>query len=88
MTKDPNDLVAHAGVQTITAKQAKDLYGKKGVVFLDVREEAETRAGVVKGAVVIPRGVLEWQTDKLEGAETDWWFICAAGGRAALAGRR
>jgi len=86
MTQDPNDLVAHAGVQTITAKQAKELYGKKGVVFLDVREPAETRAGTVKGAVVIPRGVLEWQTDKLEGAETIVVY-CAAGGRAALAGQ-
>ena len=36
-------------------------------------------------AVAIPRGVLEWQTDKLAGATTVVVY-CAAGGRAALAG--
>lgn len=86
MTQDPNDRVANAGVPTISVADAQKLYGQKGVVFLDVREEAETRAGVVKGAVVIPRGVLEWQADKLEGAETILVY-CAAGGRAALAGQ-
>lgn len=85
MTQTPSDLVANAGIPTISVDDAKALHGKDGVVFLDVREPAEVEGGKVAGAVAIPRGVLEWQTDKLEGAETVVVY-CAAGGRAALAG--
>lgn len=85
MAKTPADLVANAAIPTISPEEAKALHGQPGVVFLDVREPAETMAGVVEGAVVVPRGVLEWQTEKLEGAKTVVVY-CAAGGRAALAG--
>ncbi len=85
MTQSPNDLVANAGIPKVSADEALALHGQDGVVFLDVREPAETMAGVVKGAVVVPRGVLEWQTEKLDGAKTVLVY-CAAGGRAALAG--
>lgn len=85
MSQTPNDLVANAGIPTISIDDAKALHGKSGVVFLDVREPAELAGGKVAGAVAIPRGVLEWQTDKLEGAQTVVIY-CAAGGRAALAG--
>lgn len=85
MTQTPSDLVAKAAIPEISAADAKALHGKDGVVFLDVREPGEVADGKVAGAVTIPRGVLEWQTDKLEGAETVVIY-CAAGGRAALAG--
>jgi rhodanese-related sulfurtransferase len=87
MSKTPNDLVSAAkmSVPDISADDAKALHGQDGVVFLDVREPGEVAGGKVAGAVAIPRGVLEWQTDKLEGAETVVIY-CAAGGRAALAG--
>jgi rhodanese-related sulfurtransferase len=85
MNQTPADLVSNAAIPTISAQDAKALHGKDGVVFLDVREPAEVEGGKVTGAVAIPRGVLEWQTDKLDGASTVVVY-CAAGGRAALAG--
>lgn len=87
MTQTPNDLVAAAKaiVPDISPEDAKALHGKDGVVFVDVREPGEVAGGKVAGAVAIPRGLLEFQTDKLAGAETVVIY-CAAGGRAALAG--
>lgn len=85
MTQTPSDLVANAGIPSITIEEAKTLHGQSGVVFLDVREPAEVAGGTVAGAVAIPRGVLEWQTEKLNGASTVIVY-CASGGRAALAG--
>lgn len=85
MAQTPADLVANAAIPTVTANEAKALHGQDGVVFLDVREPSEVEGGKIAGAIAIPRGVLEWQTDKLEGAETVLVY-CAAGGRAALAG--
>lgn len=85
MTQTPSDLVANAGIPEISVEDAKALHGKNGVVFLDVREPAEVAGGKVAGALEIPRGVLEWQTAALTGAETVVIY-CAAGGRAALAG--
>ncbi len=87
MTQTPKDLVDAAGavVPQISIEDAQALHGQDGVVFLDVREPAEVAGGKVAGAVAIPRGVLEWQTEQLEGAKTVVVY-CAAGGRAALAG--
>lgn len=87
MTQSPKDLVdaAAAVVPKISIEDAQALHGQDGVVFLDVREPGEVAGGKVAGAVAIPRGVLEWQTEKLDGAKTVIVY-CAAGGRAALAG--
>ena len=85
MAQTPADLVSNAAIPTVSPAEAQELHGKDGVVFLDVREPGEVAGGKVAGAVAIPRGVLEWQTDKLAGAETVVIY-CAAGGRAALAG--
>lgn len=87
MAQTPNDLVAaaKAGVPDISVDDAKALHGQDGVVFLDVREPAEVAGGKVAGAVAIPRGTLEFATDKIAGAKTVVVY-CAAGGRAALAG--
>lgn len=87
MSQTPKDLVnrANEGVPKISTEDALALHGAEGVVFLDVREPAEVAGGKIAGAVAIPRGVLEWQTDQLDGAETVVVY-CAAGGRAALAG--
>jgi len=87
MSKTPKDLVDAAAtvVPKISIEDAQALHGQDGVVFLDVREPGEVADGKVAGAITIPRGVLEWQTEKLEGAKTVIIY-CAAGGRAALAG--
>ncbi len=95
MAKTVQDLVsaARAEVPAISPAEAKRLHGQAGVVFVDVREPAEVAAGKVKGAVAIPRGVLEFQVGSDEnrpaGLREDKTVIlyCAGGGRAALAGQ-
>ena len=71
----------------------EDAAALPGVVFLDVRELAEVAAsGKVRGAVHVPRGMLEFKADPtapthlkaLDPAKTVVTY-CAAGGRAALA---
>ncbi len=57
-----------------------------GTVIIDVREKSETDGGVVPGALLVPRGVLE---PKIEGLvpnrETEIAIYCAGGVRSALA---
>ena len=96
MTKSVKDLVqtANASVQAISAAEAKKLLAGGNAVALDVREPAEVAAGKVKGALAIPRGVLEFQAEPgpnrpAELSEDKTVIVyCAAGGRAAMAGQR
>lgn len=85
MTEHSNASAAQPRVADISVAEAMALHGKAGVVFVDVREPAEVRAGKVKDAVTIPRGSLPEETDQLRQAQTVILY-CAAGGRAALAG--
>jgi rhodanese-related sulfurtransferase len=86
---------ANAAVPRISAHDAKALHGKDNVVFLDLREPPELAAsGKVKGALAIPRGLLEFRADPdspLHDAAFDRATTivtyCASGGRAALAGK-
>lgn len=95
MPKSVEDLVraARAEVPSISPAEAKKLLGAPGVVFLDVREPVEVAAGKVKGAIAIPRGVLEFQVgagpNRPEALSEDKTVVlyCAGGGRAALAGQ-
>ncbi len=97
MPKTSKQMVAEAeaAVPRIGAEEAKSLHGQPGVVFVDLREPAEVAAsGKVPGALAIPRGLLEFRADPesalhdpgLGGAKTVVTY-CAAGGRAALAGK-
>lgn len=95
MAKTVEDLVraARAEVPAISPAEAKRLHGQAGVVFVDVREPSEVAAGKVKGALAIPRGVLEFQVgagpNRPEALSEDKTVViyCAGGGRAALAGQ-
>lgn len=96
MAKTPQEMVAEARsvVPGISVDEAAALRGDPGVVFVDVREPGEVMQGKVRGAVAIPRGLLEFQADPnaaarpggLEPGKTVILY-CAAGGRAALAGK-
>jgi len=86
---------ANEAVPKITPEDAKKLVGRSDVLFLDVRETGEVAtSGKVPGALNIPRGLLEFRADP-ESALHDAAFdraktvvtYCAAGGRAALAGK-
>ena len=66
----------------------------KGVLLLDVREDAEFKVGHVPGAVNIPRGLLEFRIWKQLGfpSKVDMsrkiYVQCQTGGRATLAAKQ
>jgi rhodanese-related sulfurtransferase len=97
MTKTVQDMLAEAraAVPTITPQEAMRMVSDPNVVFVDLRDGTEVQAnGKVKGAVHIPRGLLEFQADpaspnRASALNQDKTIItyCAAGGRAALGGK-
>lgn len=94
MAKTSAEMVAEAkaSVPAITPEEAAAM---PGVLFIDVRDPAEVAAsGKVKGAVNVPRGMLEFKADPASPAydpalspDRTVVLYCAAGGRAALAGQ-
>ena len=86
---------ANAMVPKVTMEEAKALMAGGNAVIVDVRDSAElAQTGKVKGALHIPRGSLEFRADattsyhdpNLDPAKTVIIY-CAAGSRAALAGK-
>ncbi len=55
------------------------------VVLLDVREPNETNLARPKGAVVIPRGLLEGSVEAAVPRDARVVIVCASGNRSALA---
>lgn len=55
------------------------------LVVVDVREPQEWAAGLLPGALPIPRGVLEGQVDGHLPRDAEIVLYCAAGARSALA---
>jgi rhodanese-related sulfurtransferase len=56
-----------------------------GTVFVDCREPNETALGTIAGAVVIPRGVLEQNIERVASRDRKVIIYCASGNRSALA---
>ena len=84
------DLVAEAkkSVTAISVKQAKDMHGQSGIIFLDVREPKKYKAGHIPGAINIPRGLLEFKIDKkIPNKNTKIVIYCKKGGRGFLSAR-
>ena len=86
---------ANAVVPKVTMDEAKALIAGGKAVIVDVRDSAElAQTGKVKGALHIPRGSLEFRADattsyhdpNLDPGKTVIVY-CAAGSRAALAGK-
>jgi len=95
MAKTVKEMVAAASadVPRISQQDAAAMLSK-GAVLLDVREPAEVLKGKAAGAVAIPRGLLEFRADPSSelhdpslDPEKPVILYCAAGGRAALAGK-
>lgn len=86
---------AHAVVPKITAAEAASLVEKSGALIVDVRDGTEVAAsGKAKGAVAVARGSLESRADPESPTHNPAFrkdrpiiLYCAAGGRAALAGK-
>lgn len=73
-------------ITTISVAEAKDLFDKGGVVFLDVRTRKEYRSGHIPGAMNLARGLLEFKADKtLPNKNAVIVVYCKSGGRSCLA---
>ncbi|MBW1690404.1 MAG: rhodanese-like domain-containing protein [Deltaproteobacteria bacterium] len=82
------DLVAEAkkNITTIAVSEAKALFDKGDVIFLDCREPKEYKSGHIPGAINIPRGLLEFKIGKkISDKNTPVVMYCKSGGRASLA---
>ena len=85
---------ANALVPRVTGEQARKMIAE-GAVLLDIRDSAELAdTGRAAGSLHIPRGSLEFKVDPASPSyeprlqpDTPIVLHCAAGGRAALAGK-
>lgn len=87
--KTAHDLVAaaKARIQEVAVDQAEQAI-READVLIDVREADEYVAGHVPGAVLVPRGMLEFRlsnTPALEPRDLKFVLYCKTSGRAALA---
>ncbi|WP_416546435.1 rhodanese-like domain-containing protein [Limnohabitans sp. DCL3] len=87
--KNAHDLVmqAKAATQEVTLADAEDAI-RQADVLMDVREADEFAAGHLPGALLVPRGLLEFKlssTPALSGRDLKVVLYCKTSGRAALA---
>lgn len=91
--KSASQIVSEANqqIETLSAQDAIKLMRDGNVVFVDLREPAETEKGSLPGAVQVPRGLLEFQVDAQSashnprlGADKKLVLYCGSGGRSAL----
>jgi rhodanese-related sulfurtransferase len=86
---------ANAAVPRLSPQEASARISGENVLILDVRDPAELQSGgKIKGAVNVPRGMLEFRADPdspyHNGAfakDKTVLTYCASGGRSALAGK-
>ena len=86
---------ANAEVPRVPPSEARALIGRGNVLVVDVRDPAELQAGgKLKGAVNVPRGMLEFRADPESpyhnsafAKDKTLLVYCASGGRSALSGK-
>lgn len=85
---------AEAAVPRVPHDEARRLIAEQGAVVVDVREPQELANGKVKGAISIPRGLIEFRADAASALhhpaltpDRPVIVYCASGGRAALVGQ-
>ena len=96
-TKDLNTLLKEANdiVKRLSYEESNFLIENHNTVIIDVREESEVYTqGIIKNAIHIPRGLIEFQlkpdSDKNPvsiDSETNILVYCAGGYRSALAAK-
>lgn len=86
---------ANAAVPKVTPEEARRMISEGNALVVDVRDSSEIQqSGKVKGAIHVPRGMLEFRAD----ADTPYYdpafakdrpilLYCASGGRSALSGK-
>jgi rhodanese-related sulfurtransferase len=97
IVRSVKDLVAEAGrsVRALSGQEAALLVGTPGAVLVDVREADELqKTGRIKGAIHVPRGLLEFQADPGSptyrpelGCGKTLVVYCGSGSRSALAAK-
>ncbi|MDH5454562.1 MAG: rhodanese-like domain-containing protein [Gammaproteobacteria bacterium] len=96
MLVSPADVVAKAKatIKECSVRDVRDCLNE-GTVLIDIRERTEYQRGHLPGAMIIPRGLLEFEiipalerlgTDTPV-AEHDIVLYCGTGGRSALAAK-
>jgi rhodanese-related sulfurtransferase len=86
---------ANAVVPRLDTAKVREMAGRGDVLLLDVRDAPELVAsGKIKGAVHVPRGMLEFRADpespsRHPALQPDRTVLvyCGSGGRAALSGK-
>jgi rhodanese-related sulfurtransferase len=94
MLVSPSDYIAKAKA-TIKECSVRDVHDNMdaGTVLIDIREPAEFGRGHLPGAVLIPRGLLEFDIQQVLARydsppqDCDIVLYCGTGGRSALAAR-
>jgi molybdopterin/thiamine biosynthesis adenylyltransferase/rhodanese-related sulfurtransferase len=72
-------------ISEISVEESRERHAS-GVSFIDVREPSETADGHIKGARLIPRGLLELRVeDQVPDKDRELVIYCAGGTRSALA---
>lgn len=72
-------------MKEITAKEVVQLLnGEYRLDIIDVREVEEVKAGMIPGAVNIPRSLLEFRMNELA-KDKEYIIVCRSGGRSARA---
>ena len=85
MTKKDFEKEALKHITTISVADAKALFDKGGVTFLDVRTEKEYKKGHIPGAKNVPRGKLEYDIGKdISDKNVAVVVYCKTGGRSCL----
>jgi rhodanese-related sulfurtransferase len=87
-------IAAKAGIENLAAADAAAELEHADVLLVDVREPGETARGIIPGAVLVPRGMLEFRADIATAYHLDGFdpgrrviLYCATGSRSALAAR-
>ena len=86
---------ANASVPRLNPAEAREMIGKGNVLLVDVRDAPEfASGGKLKGAVNVPRGMLEFRADPESPLHNPAFqkdkvvlVYCGSGGRAALSGQ-
>ncbi len=86
LTSDDFVNQAKSIIKTVDVAQAKNLLDRGGYLFIDVREPNETAMGTIPGAILVPRGKIEFDFPGLvEDKKANIVVYCKTGGRSALA---
>ena len=82
---------AKSQIEEIQIMEVESLIAE-GYQVLDVREPGEYAEGTIKGALNVPRGVIESAADReikgseaLQDRDKKWLLLCKSSGRSAMA---